>query len=416
MSLPPRTETLTAEVARWLVTAEALDHVRAAERQLATTGDRLVTAAALRDAGLAAERARAVLDAAIVWSHARAVLDDRVVGPLPLASRSAWEQASDPRVAAWRARRFADEPVVVDLCAGIGVDTGSLAAHAPVVAVERHEARAILLRHNCRSTPNPVVVVRADARRPPTRGDVAVLADPSRRSGRRRARALREYGPPVPALLRATAAARGRAIVVSPAVSLADPDLPPGGEVEFVQVGSRLVEATVWTGQLARAARSATLLPVGLHASSDGDPPASPVGAVGEWLIEPVPAAVRARLGDALVARSGLVARRLASSRALLTSDLPPPVGPWWRRWRVEATLPARPRALRRYLRGTEDLPLAIATYGVDGGVDRWWAALGGIRRGDGHRRVHVVRTDGGAVAVVTRDADAAERTPGRPG
>jgi hypothetical protein len=128
--------------------------------------------------------------------------------------------------------------------------------------------------------------------------------------------------------------------------------------------------------------------------------PRLPVGPVGEVLVEVAPAAVRARLHDELGAEVG--ARRLASRRALLTADEPVGASPWWRARPVEAVVPARATALRRHLRSVDELPLELALHGLEVDLRRLRRQLGDPPGGPSGRRVDLVRTDDGAVAVVT--------------
>lgn len=379
------------DAASWLASPEGAATVRDVAARLAGGEDVLRLATELRRRGMGADRAAAATGCAA----AQLSTGRRLLGP-----PTALEQASHPQVAAWRARRFATAERVVDLCAGVGGDAVALAREAgSVVAVERDPARTVCLAGNAREADVAVDAVTGDALGPAVRTTGAVHADPSRRRGDRRARRLADYAPSVGALAARTSASSARAIVVSPAVDLSDPELPRG-EVEFVQVGAGLVEAVVWSGDLAAATATATLLPAGLQRSRRGDPDRLPVGAIGGWLVEVAPAAVRARLHDSLGAEIG--ARRVAERRALLTADDRPPASPWWRARAVEAVLPPRGRAVRAWLRSADERPLEVAAHGVDIAPEAFWRAIGRPPRGPVGRRVDLVRLDDGAVAVVS--------------
>lgn len=337
-----------------------------------------------------------------------------------LLTRTGLEQASDPVVSDWRARRFADREVV-DVAAGLGGDTIALSrVSSHVVAVDRDESRSVLLRHNAAVHGVEPSVVVGDATALPTRIQDLIHADPGRRVGERRARRLADYAPPVSRLAPLLAAASGGAVVLSPAVALDDPDLPDG-EVEFIQVGSDLVEAVAWTGALAEPhAGSATILTAdgALHRAAPTTRQRLAVGELGEWLIEAAPAAVRARLHDELGLELG--AWRVSEARALLTTDSAPDPSPWYRAFPVEAELAPRVRKVRDHLRGHPDLPIEIVLHGVDADVDKWWRALGRPPRGWGGRVVHLIRTATGASCVVTRaplgpDAGPVEMVPAGP-
>ncbi|MTV26878.1 hypothetical protein FTX61_15855 [Nitriliruptoraceae bacterium ZYF776] len=403
-----RREHLDLEVARWLVGAEGLAAVAAATARLDAGDDVLRIGTDLRAAGFDPSRSTAVTGAAAARRHAR---DRWPQGERLLFTPAGLEQASDPAVSAWRARRLVG-PRVEDRAAGLGGDTLAIArTGAHVTAVDLDAARLVLLAHNAAVAGVEVETVVDDALRrpPPAAGPVHV--DPARRVDGRRVRRLADHAPSVPALLEhlaSSVAGDGVAVVLSPAVDLRDPDLPPDAELEFVQVGTQLVETVAWTGRLrtgAGARATATLLDRhagGVVASHSRGPrgPELPVGPVGEVLLDVAPAAVRARLHDELGAEVG--ARRIAAGRALLTVDATPDPNPWWTARRVEATLPARPNAVKRWLRTVEARPLELAVHGADVDVETFRRALGRPPRGPGGRRIELVRLDAAAVAIAT--------------
>jgi hypothetical protein len=405
---------LDEPTAAWLVADEGLGHVAEVTAELTAGGDALHIGTRLRRVGLDAVRAATVLGAATARVRAAARWSD---ADRLLFTREGLEQASDPVVSAWRASRFAGARAVEDRAAGCGGDTLALAAVVGrVTAVDLDAARLTLLRHNATVRGLEVTTVVADALTHPPPRTGPVHSDPSRRVDGRRVRRLAEHRPSVPALLHhldAVASSRGVAVVVGPGVDLGDTGLPADAELEFVQVGSDLVEAVVWTGDLRRqgATATATLLArdggVGAaplaSRSRDRRAPHLDVGPVGDVLVEVAPAAVRARLHDELGAEVG--ARRLGSRRALLTADGDVPPSVWWRVRVVEAVLPARANAVRRHLRSVDELPLEVVLHGVDVDVVRFRRQLGDPPGGPDGRRVELVRNDTGAVAVVTREA-----------
>lgn len=403
-------------VATWLVGDEGRAAVArtAADLDAGTEALRIVTA--LRRDGLDQPRASAVTAAAEARRRARARWPD---ADELLFTRHGLEQASDPAVSAWRARRFVGHAEVEDRAAGCGGDTLALGAvGATVTALDLDVGRLILLRHNAEVRGLDVRTLAADALAAPAPLG-PVHCDPGRRVGDRRVRRLAEHRPSVPALaahLAASVGGPGLAVVLGPGLDLDDPDLPADAEVEFVQLGDQLVEAVAWLGGLRqdRAAWSATVLP------HPGRPPgqthAAPVtrargerrprlavGEVGAFLLEVVPAAVRARLHDEVGAEAG--ARRVATRRALLTVDDDPGPSPWWQVRRVEAVLPAGPKPLRRWLRAADDLPVELVLHGVQLDPEQLHRQLGSPPRGPAGRRIELVRGDDGAFAVVTRAA-----------
>lgn len=391
------------DVCAWLVTDEGLHLVTEVTARLQGS-DVLTVGTGLRRDGVEPERAAAVTSVAGARIRARDRYRDAdrlVLTPELL------EQASHPAVAAWRARRFAGACAVADLCCGAGSDAMALTAFVSVLAVDRDPVACLLADHNLSTRPGRSQVVRGDATAPPVSSDVPIHVDPARRDGSRRLRRLADYHPPLPSLLPVLHQAPGAGVTVSPGVDTDDPDLPPDGELEFVQVGDDLVEAVVWLGDLRQQdeGSTATILAddggVRGTLAHDGPTERLPVGEVGEWVIEVAPAVVRARLHDQLGTSIG--AWRVADRRALLSTDRQPEPSPLYRSWEVEAVLPVRARDVRAWLRDAEDLPLEIATHGMDVNPEELWTQLGSPPRGPAGRRLHMVRLDRGAIAIATR-------------
>jgi hypothetical protein len=395
---PP--DQLTVEVARWLTSHSGLQAVSATTAAFDAGSDEFAVTTRLRRDGVAPASARAVVAAARARQKAR---DRWIDADRLLFTSSALEQASDPEVAAWRARRMAGERVW-DLCAGIGGDTLAIGkvAMPPVTAVDLDAARIALLEHNARTCGVEVTTLVGDALTVRSPAGAVVHVDPARREGGRRLRRLAELVPAVPAVLAAHRGTTGMAVVLSPGVDLSDPDLPADAELEFVQVGPHLRESVLWLRSLRDPAvqASATLLPEGVSRARDRRPPRLEVGEVGEHLVEVATAAVRARLHDTIGAEIG--ARRIATGRALLTCDDVPPPSPWYRVRHVLALLPARPRPVRAWLREHPPPSLELAVHGLDLDPLRWWRELGRPPRGPRGWRLELVRTDDGGRAIVT--------------
>lgn len=391
---------LSVEAARWLVSDEGRGCLDRTVAAMDAGDDELSVAQRLRRSGTTADHARAVTDAAQTRIRARRDRDD---SDALILTSTALEQASHPAAAAARARRYPDAAPVTDLCSGVGSDSLAIAAAGhPVTAVDLDEARLILLAHNAAVRGYTVETVVADALARPVAAGTLVHADPSRRRDGRRLRRLGDYVPPVPDLVRRVRPAAGAGIVISPAVDLGDPGLPSDGELEFVQQGRQLLEASIWIGDLrqGQARARATLLDVGVSVVRTGPPVDLPVVEVGPVLLEPAPAAVRARVHGALGEEVG--ARRLARRRALLTADTVPD-SPWFEAWAVETVLPLRPKAIRRFLQQADDAPVEIALHGVDADPEDWWRRLGRPPRGPQGRRLQLVRTDDRAVCLICR-------------
>lgn len=396
-----RSEDITEDAARWVMSAPGREVL--ADLLQMVDDDPLAVASRLRAGGLDGDLAATAQGVAVASRRAWEAGQPRGSWWTPAAA----EQASHPRLARWRARRFTGTDVI-DVTAGCGGDALALVAHARrTLAVEISAVRLPLLATNLGAT--SAAVARADARRPCVRPDRWwAWADPGRRVDGRRVRHLGGTRPGVPEV--AAPGYVGTGIAISPAVDLADPDRPDDAEIEFVQVGRQLAEATLWlgdardTGPGERAAASATLLPGGEHHRGTPTGPERPVVEVGAWLVEPAPALVRARLADGLAAEVGL--SRLARARALFTG--PAPIdSPWFRAERVEAVVAPRPSHVRDALRGLDEQPLELLTHGMTVDVGAWWRRMGSPSRGPRGRAVHLARLDRTSVAIITRRAPA---------
>lgn len=391
-----RSEDVTADAACWVVSPAGQQVL--AGLVAVPAADSLAVGARLRAEGLDPATAATAQGVAAASLRAWQAGHPRGSWWTPAAA----EQASHPMVGAWRSRRYASRSTV-DLTAGCGGDALALSEVCKdLLAVEPSPVRTPLLRVNL---PAGVPVVRADATRPcvdPT-GHWA-WADPGRRVAGRRVRGLDATQPPVSALV--PSGWVGLGVAVSPAVDLDDPARPADAELEFVQVGRQLVEATLWlgaareTGPGERAPASATLLPEGLHLRGTPAAPDGPIVDVGAWLAEPAPALVRARLVDSVAQQLGLA--RLARHRALFTADTDVD-SPWFRTERVEAVVAARPGKVRDALAGLEQRPLEIVTHGLSVDLRAWWRGLGSPPRGPQGRAIHLARFDDRSLALITR-------------
>jgi hypothetical protein len=285
----------------------------------------LTDASRLADAGtaraVAGDRFAAALETAVLRRRAVAKLDDPASW---LLCDAALQQATPSWVAAHRATRLRGRDVH-DVTCSVGADLVELAAVGRrCVGSDLDPVRLAMAAANCAARGVAPALVRADALRPVSR-DTAVLADPARRddSGRRR---WRPEGlvPPLPELVAAYA---GRDLVVKCAPGLDFAAVPWAAEIELVSLDGAVREACLWTGSLATPgiSRRATVLrrsgPQWTITDVDSDD--CPVRPVGEWLVDPDGAVVRAGLVRHYAARHGL--GQLDARIAYLTGDTPPP-------------------------------------------------------------------------------------------
>jgi hypothetical protein len=304
------------------------------------------------------DRAGAVLETVLLRRKAVSKVDDP---DRWLFTDSALQQATPAPVARLRARRFAGRDTH-DVTCSVGVDLAALTATARrCVGSDLDPVRLAMARHNVADA----ALVRADALRPATAG-AAVFADPARRdaAGRRRWRAA-DFLPPLDEL---AAAWRGADLAVKCAPGMDFDGLPEPlarGEVELVSLDGQVREACVWTGSLATGGigRRATVLRSSgpEWTVTDGEPDDCPVGEVGEWLVDPDGAVVRAGLVRQYAARHGLW--QLDERIAYLTGDTPPP---GIRAFRVLEDGHYSEKTLRQTLRRREVGRLEILVRGLD--------------------------------------------------
>lgn len=263
-------------------------------------------------------------------------------------TRTGLEQSTAWEVAQHKSLRFSGEPIVIDLCCGIGVDAAAIAQRSRVLAVDRSPAMCMRCGWNadiwgCAENLESLC------------GDVAeiswagqmVHADPDRRSdGHRPVKRLEQYRPDLEWMQALTNSARGGAIKVGPASNFLQKF--PGAEIELISLHGECREATVWFGSLAGSKSfRATVLPSGETLSDD---PLSAwtrkAGQVLRYLHDPDPAVVRSGLLDVMAEQHDLL--RLDDEEEYLTSETLPQTG-FVTSFEVEAVLPNSQSQLRRY-------------------------------------------------------------------
>ena len=279
-----------------------------------------------------------------------------------LFTRAGYEQATSSAVARHRAEHLALRGCIIDLCCGIGSDSIALAlAGAYVRGVDRDADAVACARHNARAlgAGHRVTFAVADACTMPLVGADAAFADPSRRSGSRRIQDPSDYQPALETLLARARELPGGALCVkaAPGIDVGDTRLRValGGlpfAVEWISEGGTCKEATLYCGDLAEAdgARRATVIAAGAVHSFEGDPMLrAPTAALGRFVGEPDPAAIRSGLLGALCVRAGWAV--MDERVAYLTAVEAPPVSPFVRWYRVADAMPFGVKRVRAYLR-----------------------------------------------------------------
>jgi len=328
---------------------------------------------------------------------------------------------------------------VADLGCGIGGDALALAGLGlGVLAVERDETTAALATVNLMRFPE-VTVRCADAREVDlvAEGVDGVFADPARRSGGRRLTDPEQWSPPLSTVLAWREQVPALGVKAAPGIDHAL--LPADAHVQWVSVDGGVLEADIWCGPLALEGpgRSALVLrsapdatngagASGVGATTNGvgdagagpdsgtgagsaaagtttspdavarpavarlsdpectDPTAPPLQLppiagqeeLGEYVLEPDGAAIRAGLVAHLASRAG--ATPLAPRIAYLTGPRLPgaDLAPFLRAWRVREVLPLHLKALRVRVREQGIGRLEIHRRGVDVSPDALRASL----------------------------------------
>lgn len=354
----------------------------------------------------AAERLRREFPADLAaQALTQAALRRRAEGRLPHASQMFFtsdglQQATRPRVAAWRARRFAaaglDE--VWDLGCGLGSDAMAFAdAGIRVTGVEADGVTAAFATANLALVGAPPVIRgRAeDARVPEGAG---VFLDPARRTARGRTWDVADFTPPWALVAEYLAGEHFTCVKLGP--GLPKNLIPDGVAATWVSEGGQVVEVSLWNGL--EPGPAAVVFPRG-----DGEPVVLrrgdspqelPVAGVGRFVIEP----------DNAVIRAGLVAWTapthdvwlLDPQIAYLSSDTPIAT-PLADVFEVLEELPFDVRSLRALV-GRRGLgTLEIKCRGVDLDPAELRRAL--RPRGAGSATIIVSRTPTGAIALLTR-------------
>jgi hypothetical protein len=139
------------------------------------------------------------------------------------------------------------------------------------------------------------------------------------------------------------------ALAIKTLPGIADEDIPPGAEVEFISERGAMKEALLRFGDLhTGAARRATLLPGPHHLDSNAAVGAMPIHGPLAYLYEPDAAVIRATLVQHLATQLG--AAQIDPTIAYLTSEQPVET-PFARRWAVLRHGPFHLKTLNRWLR-----------------------------------------------------------------
>ncbi|HEU0206847.1 MAG TPA: SAM-dependent methyltransferase [Pseudolysinimonas sp.] len=364
------------------------------------TADVVRIVSKLRGAGHSGELVAAVLGQARLRAKARVKFGD-FAGRM-LFTPDGLEQATRLSVASLHAGRFAGAgiDVVADLGCGIGADALAMAAlDLGVLAVERDELTAAVASFNLA----PFAAARVewgDATTTDLTGVGGVWLDPARRAGGWRLDNPADWSPPLDWAF-ALAEMLPTGIKLGPGLDRSL--LPAQGEAQWVSVDGEVVELAVWSGVLARpgVGRAALVLRSGSAAelTAAHDSVDAEAGALGEYLLEPDGAVIRARLiGDLARSLPGDGGRMLDSTIAWITSDSPPET-PFGAGFRVLERFPLDVKTLKKELAARGIGALEIKKRGVDVDPAQFRTRL--ALKGDAAATLVLTRVAGARVALL---------------
>jgi hypothetical protein len=275
----------------------------------------------LRDHGADPAMVAAVMTQSRLRHGAQAKFGDFAAGML--FTPDGLEQATRLSVAALHAQRFRDAGLtrIADLTCGIGADAMAASALGlTVMAFETDEATALVADHNLRHWPD-TVVVHADSLATVRGMDIdGAFADPARRSSSGRRHDPRDYTPALEDVLALRDQLPALGVKVGPGIP--HQALPADAETQWVSADGSVVEAALWCGPLAHHhGHSALVIRGGDSHVLTGDVAPAPVGAIGDYLMEPDGAVIRSGLVGALALQTGT--HVIDPSIAYLSSDSP---------------------------------------------------------------------------------------------
>lgn len=293
-----------------------------------------------------------------------------------LFTDDAMQQATPTSVASLRAAEIAGRfpgALVADVTCSIGAELRELVAQegiSEVIGSDIDPVRLAMARHNVPEA----TLLRADALTPTSTADV-VVADPARRVGGSRTLRLEDLQPPLLGLL--TAYGEQPLLVKSaPGIDYLALRARFGfaGQVQITSLDGGVREACLWNDVAAHglAAQRATVLrtrpdgTVGVQEITSADPDDAAVAGVGEWIVDPDGAIVRAGLVRHYAARHGLW--QLDPQIAYLSGDSVP-LGE--RGFRVLEQVGVAERSLRTALAARDCGMLEILVRGLDVDPDR---------------------------------------------
>ena len=326
-----------------------------------------------------------------------------------LFERTLLEQATDQRLAYYKAKRFAKAEKIVDYCCGLGGDLLALSQTADALAVDRNPVSVCLARHNCSVYGTQPSVLCQEVSRDEFDANRWFHIDPDRRAQSRRTTQLASFSPNQEALEGMIEVHQHGAIKLAPATEVPQ-HWQARCEREWIGDHRECRQQVLWFGETAahQHIRSATVLDakgdlvarvVENPDNMERDQYAKSVAEqVQAYLFEPHATVIAARLVDVLAEQ--LQVRRIHSEIAYLTSD-EDCSHPALQRFRVEDVLKLDTKKLRRYFKERKIGRLEIKNRGVRPEI---MAPLRNLKlTGDEQATLLVTRSAAGYIAIVAQ-------------
>lgn len=200
----------------WVTTGQADEWI---DQIIDRSFDSLAATKFLRKNGMSASRSRLVVEQATLrpvarkkFSRARKMFFERTL----------LEQATDERLASYKAHRFGRCPSIVDVCTGLGGDLISLADTRLAVGVDAGWLATCLAEANCRINGVEASVHRCQAQEFAVHQEAWVHVDPDRRVDGRRSTTLDRFSPDTAYLHELVLRQRNVAIKLAPATRVPD--------------------------------------------------------------------------------------------------------------------------------------------------------------------------------------------------
>jgi hypothetical protein len=314
------------------------------------------------------------------------------------------EQATDEQLAYYKASRFPQNAVVLDLCCGIGGDLLSLADRGPATGIDLDPASLVVAAANLRLTnrqSSSSSVQLTDASQAPIATAAAWHCDPDRRTTGRRTTTLEYFSPPLEALDQLLKQQPSAAIKLAPATQVPEA-WAARGELQWLGSRGECRQQVAWFGALARHSgqRAATIVESQAKRTVIGSPTDElpNAAACGRYIYEPHAAVLAARLTAALCREHALAA--LSPNIAYLTGDAPL-LDAALDAFEVRDMLPFDRKRLKAYCRQHNIGCLEVKKRGVDIEPNRLARQL--ASSGDERATILVAPIGGQVMAIVTR-------------